>query len=98
MESLQLVGSQKVREVLNTYADYTLYIRKGFAYRGAKESIDDKQPKPTLTRRGFNCVWETITFEERMQRMYEFYVAFDIDIDNEKKELHLNAFSENDMY
>ena len=98
MESLQLVGSQKVREVLNTYADYTLYIRKGFAYRGARESIDDKQPKRELVRNGFNLVWETLSFEDRMTRMYEFYVAFDIDIDNEKKELHLNAFSANDMY
>lgn len=98
MESLQLVGSQKVREVLNTYADYTLYIRKGFAFKGAKESIDDKQPKREIIRRGIYCVWETLTFEERMNRMYDFYVAFDIDIDNDKKELHINAFSSNDMY
>jgi hypothetical protein len=51
-----------------------------------------------LVRNGFNLVWKTLSFEERMNRMYEHYVAFDIDIDNEKKELHLNAFSENDMY
>ena len=94
MESLQLIGSQKVREVLNTYADYILYIRKGFAYRGAREVLEDKVTKPTSCPGGFR----TMTFEERMNRMYDFYVAFDIDIDNEKKELHLNAFSENDMY
>ena len=94
MESLQLVGSQKVREVLNTYADYTLYIRKGFAYRGAQEVLEDKETKPSPCPGGFR----TMTFEERMNRIYEFYVAFDIDIDSEKKELHLNAFSENDMY
>jgi hypothetical protein len=98
MVSLQLVGSRKVREVLSNHADYTLYIRKGFAFKGAKESIDDKQPKPELVRNGFNLVWKTLSFEERMNRMYEHYVAFDIDIDNEKNELHLNAFSESDMY
>lgn len=94
MESLQLVGSQKVREVLNTYADYTLYIRKGFAFRGAKEVLEDKETKLTPHPGGYRVM----TFEERMTRMYDFYVAFDIDIDNEKKELHVNAFSSNDMY
>lgn len=94
MESLQLVGSQKVREVLSNYADYTLYIRKGFAYRGAREVLEDKETKSTPCPGGFKMM----TFEERMKRMYDFYVAFDIDIDKEKKELHINAFSENDMY
>lgn len=94
MESLQLVGSQKVREVLSNYADYTLYIRKGFAYRGAREVLEDKETKSTPCPGGFKMM----TFEERVKRMYDFYVAFDIDIDNEKKELHINAFSENDMY
>ena len=94
MESLRLVGSQKVHEVLSNYADYTLYIRKGFAYRGAREVLEDKETKPSPCPGGFR----TMTFEERMNRIYEFYVAFDIDIDSEKKELHLNAFSENDMY
>lgn len=94
MVSLRLVGSQKVREVLSNYANYTLYIRKGFAYRGAREVLEDKETKSTPCPGGFR----TMTFEERMNRMYDFYVAFDIDIDNEKKELHLNAFTANDMY
>lgn len=94
MKRLQLVGSKKVREVLNTYADYTLYIRKGFAFKGAREVLEDKQTKSTHCPGGF----KTMTFDERMNQIYDFYVAFDIDIDNEKKELHINAFSEYDMY
>ena len=42
--------------------------------------------------------FKIMTFEERMQQMYNFYVGYDIDIDHENKELHINAFSANDMY
>ena len=65
MVSLQLVGSQKVREVLSTYADYTLYIRKGFAFKGAREVLEDKQTKSTPCPGGFR----TMTFEECMISM-----------------------------
>ena len=94
MENFRLVGSKKVREVLNTYKDYTLYIRKGFAFNGASEVLDDKETKLS------QCIGgpKIMTFDERMQQVYESYVTFDINIDNEKKELHLNAFSVNDMY
>lgn len=98
MEKLRLVGSKTVREVLSNYPEYTLYITKGFAFKGAKEVLEDKQPKQTGCRQGFNFVIKNLTFEERMQKMYDFYVAFDIDIDHENKELHINAFSANDMY
>lgn len=94
MEKLRLVGSKTVREVLSNYSEYTLYITKGFAFKGAKEFLEDKQPKP-LPRYGS---FRIMTFEERMQNMYDYYVAFDIDIDHENKELHINAFSANDMY
>lgn len=94
MESLRLVGSQKVREVLSNCENYTLYIRKGFAFKGAKEVLEDKETKLTPHPGGYRVM----TFEERMNRMYEHYVAFDIDIDDTKNELHINAFSENDMY
>ena len=39
-----------------------------------------------------------VTFEEAMQRKYDWSAAIDIDVDHEKKELHFNGFSENDMY
>lgn len=94
MESLTLIGNSKVREVLNSYSDYTLYIRKGFAFRGAKEVLEDKQTKSSPCPGGF----KVMTFDERMERIYEHYVAYDVDIDHENKKLHLNAFSANDMY
>jgi hypothetical protein len=94
MTHIELTGSNKVREVLNIYPDYKLFIRRGYEYRGAREVLEDKQTKSTPCPGGFR----TMTFEERMKRIYEHYVAFDIDIDNDKKELHINAFSCNDMY
>lgn len=39
-----------------------------------------------------------VTFEEAMQRKYDWSAAIDIDVDHEKKELHFNGFSENDLY
>ena len=94
MEKLRLVGSKTVRGVLSNYPEYTLYITKGFAFKGAKEILEDKQTK------SFPCLggYKTMTFEERMQKIYDYYVAYDIDIDHENKELHINAFSANDMY
>lgn len=94
MTHIELTGSNTVREVLNTYPDYKLFIRKGYAYRGAREVLEDKETKMTACPGGFRVM----SFEERMKRMYDFYVAFDIDIDTDKQELHINAFSENDMY
>lgn len=94
MEKLRLVGSKIVREVLTKYPEYTLYIRKGYAFMGAKEFLEDKETKSTSCPGGFKIM----TFKERMQNIYNFYVVFDIDIDHEKKELHINAFSANDMY
>lgn len=87
------VSQKTVRAILNAYADYPLYIRKGFAFKGARESLEDKETKPTVCPGGIKMM----TFEERMQQIYGHYVAFDIDIDNVKKELHINAFSANDM-
>ena len=94
METFRLVGSKKVREVLNTYTDYTLYIRKGFAFNGAPEFLENKETKSSICIGGSKIM----NFDERMQQIYRHYVAFNIDIDDEKKELHINAFSVNDMY
>ena len=37
-------------------------------------------------------------FEDEMQRKYNWSAAIDIEIDHEKKEIHMNGFSENDMW
>ena len=75
------------------YPDYKLFIRRGYAYRGAREVLEDKTTKLTPQPGGYKMT----SFDERMERMYNFYVAFDIDIDTDKQELHINAFSSNDM-
>lgn len=94
MTHIELAGSNKVRKVLETYPDYKLFIRRGYAYRGAREILEDKTTKLTPQPGGYKMM----SFDERMERMYNFYVAFDIDIDTDKQELHINAFSSNDMY
>ena len=94
MSKLRLVYSITVREVLSNYPDYTLYITKGFAFKGAREFLEDKETKRSLCPGGSRIM----TFEERMKQIYDFYVAYYVNIDHENKELHINAFSVNDMY
>ena len=95
-EHYELVGSKTCKEVLAKYPNYKVFWRSGFAYRGASESEDNKQVKEEY-------IWQErrkreTTFEERMQRRYNWSAAIDINIDHEKKEIHFNGFSENDMY
>lgn len=92
--SLSLIGGREVLNILNQYKDYCVFIRKGLAYRGATEREDDKTPKPALV----NLRWCIQTFEERMSRMCDYYAAFDVDIEHDKRELHINAFTINDLY
>ena len=94
MNKLRLVSSKTVREVLSNYSEYILYIRRGFAFKGAQEVLEDKETKRSFCPGGSRIM----TFEERMKQIYDFYVAYDVDIDHENKELHINAFSANDMY
>ena len=95
-EHFELTGSDTAKDILSKYLDYRFFWRSGFAYRGATESEDNKQ-----TRKEY--VWKEkrvrdVTFEERMQHRYDWSAAIDIDVDHEKKEIHMNGFSENDMY
>jgi hypothetical protein len=94
MKHFDLVGSRVVRDCLEQYKDYKVFIRRGFAFRGAGEVEDDKSYKKAYINRQLVMS----TFEERMNQLCDFYVAFDIDVDDDKRELHINAFSENDMY
>lgn len=72
-------------KVLEENPDYKVFWRSGYVYRGAVEVEDDKSV-------------HTDTFEERMLRRYKWAATIDITIDHEKKEIHLNGFSENDLY
>lgn len=95
-EKYTLIGEKKCKEVLNQYPNYKVFWRSGFAYRGAGEVYDNKQPKKEY-------IWQerqsrVLTFEERMQRRYDWSAAIDINIDHNNQEIHFNGFSENDMY
>ena len=95
-ESYNLVGSSKCREILATYPNYKVFIRSGFAWKGASEHEDDKPPHEEY-------VWQerrkrVMDFEERMRRLYNWAAAIDIEVDNDKQEIHFNAFSPNDLY
>lgn len=87
MEKYSLVGSSTCKETLSKYPDYKVFWRSGYAYRGAVEVEDDKSIDDYLD-----------SFEERMQRRYNWAAAIDITVDHEKKEIHFNGFSENDLY
>ena len=93
MEKFELIGKNKVLELLEKHADYRVFIRRGYAYRGAKEVEDDKQDKMAWMDR----VWQMTTFEGRMNSFLNYYTC-DVDIDHDKKEMHINGFSENDLY
>lgn len=81
--------------MLDANPDYRVFIREGFAYRGATEREDDKLPHEQY-------VWQegrkrVMDFSERMQRFYDWSAAIDIEVDHDNKEIHFNGFSENDM-
>ena len=96
VEKFELVGSAKCKEVLEANPDYKVFWQAGYGYKGATESEDDKQPKSEY------LYWEgrsrETTFEERMQRRYNWAAAIDIKVDHDKKEIHFNGFSANDLY
>jgi hypothetical protein len=90
----ELASGDTVKRLVNHYKDYRVFICRGFQYRGAKYAEDDKETKNTPAPGGY----KVMTFEERINRLCEYYAAFDIRIDRENKTLYINAFSANDLY
>lgn len=95
-EHYELVGKTTCKKVLSENPTYKIFWQFGFSFKGAKESIDDKQPKEEY-------IWQerqsrVLTFEERMERRYEHSSAIDVFVDHDKKEIHFNGFSCNDLY
>lgn len=82
-----LIDCYTCNKILEEHPDYKVFWRSGYAYRGAEEVEDDKSIDSYLD-----------TFEERMQRRYNWAASIDITVDHEKKEIHFNGFSENDLY
>lgn len=93
-EHYSLSGSKKCKELLKQYPDYKVFWRSGFAYRGAS----DKELDRNGTFKRFYPHNDTITFEELMERNYNWAAAIDIDVLHDSKELHFNGFSANDLY
>lgn len=95
IENFSLVGSKKCKEVLAAYPTYRVFWRSGFEYRGAGEHEIKREGERKIFQPGG---WKMGTFEEEMKRKYNWSAAIDIEIDHEKKEIHMNGFSENDMW
>jgi hypothetical protein len=93
-DELKLVSGHAVKRLVEIYKDYRVFICRGFQYRGARYAEDDKETKNTPVPGGY----KVMTFEERINRLCEYYAAFDIRIDRENKTLYINAFSSNDLY
>lgn len=94
-ESYRLVSGSSCKKAIESHPDYKVFYRAGFAFRGAGEIEDDKQPhEQYIYQEGRSRI---LTFEERMQRRYDWAAALDIDIDHDAKEIHINGFSENDL-
>ena len=74
-ESHSLIGKDGVMNVIAHYPNHELYLRCGYAFRGARE-----------------C---KVAFS-RLQQALESYAAFDVEVKDD--EIHVNAFSTNDLY
>lgn len=95
IEKFRLAGSKECKKVLAENPDYKVFWRSGFAYRGAGEYEICREGKRKIFCSGG---WVVGTFEDEMQREYDWSAAIDIDVDHDKKEIHFNGFSENDMW
>ena len=95
IEKFRLVGSKKCKEVLAANQTYKVFWRSGFAYHGAGEREIMRDGKRKIYCPGG---WTMGTFEDEMQREYNWSAAIDIEVDHDKKEIHMNGFSENDMW
>lgn len=95
IEKFSLVGGNKCKEVLAAYPTYRVFWRSGFEYRGAGEHEINREGERIIFQPGGLTMG---TFEDEMQRKYNWSAAIDIEINHEKKEIHMNGFSENDMW
>lgn len=95
VEKFKLVGGNKCKEVLAANPDYKVFWRSGFAFRGAGEGEVKREGLRKIYRPGG---WYMGTFEDQMRQKYSWSAAIDIEIDHDKKEIHMNGFSENDMW
>ena len=90
-----LTRSKNCKKAIATYPNYRVFWRSGFAYKGAGErEIKREGQRNILCPGGFFLG----TFDDELQLCFNWACALDMVIDHDKKEIHINGFSENDMY
>lgn len=90
----KLSDGKKCKELLNAYPNYKVFWRSGYAFKGAlKQELD----RNTTYKRTYP-IKEEVSFEKEMEYRYNWSAAIDIEVLHDKKELHFNGFSENDLY
>lgn len=95
-ESYELTGEDTCKRVLAENPDYRVFWQSGFGWKGAKEHEDDKLPHKQFVYQEARS--RELTFEERMQRRYDWAAAIDVYVNHEVREIHFNGFSCNDLY
>lgn len=88
IEKYRLVGGNKCKEVLAANPTYKVFWRSGFAYRGAGEREVMREGERKIYRPGG---WAMGTFEDEMRGCYNWSAAIDIDVDHDKKEIHMDS-------
>lgn len=96
IENYELTGKATCERVLKENPTYKVFWQSGYSFKGATESEDDKQLKKQFVYQEART--RVLTFKERMQRRYDWAAAIDVIVDHEKKEIHFNGFSCNDLY
>lgn len=90
-----LTSSKNCMEAVASHPNYRVFWRAGFAYRGAGEREIERKGERKIFRPGGSFMG---TFDDELKRCLDWACAQDMVIDHDKKEIHINGFSENDMY
>lgn len=91
-----LTDSFTCDKVLKENPDYKVFWRSGYAYRGASEREILRLPLDNCPEKIKEL--RIYLFNNNMQKLYDWAAAIDITVDHDKKEIHFNGFSENDLY
>lgn len=83
IEKYNLVCGKKCDAALVANPTYKVFWRSGFAMRGACEREVDRNADD---------------FTQQMKRKYDWAAAIDLEVDHDKKEIHMNGFSCNDLW
>lgn len=82
-KTVTLQSSTFCKNVLKSYPDYCVFWRSGFEYNSVKERELDRKSD---------------TFDTEIQQCFNLVEATDVKVDEDKKEIHFNGYSCNDLY